>query len=227
MFFQLSGAYAFGLCSDALPPLSPAWWGSLLLGLSPLLSLLARGHPYVMGEAWPATNCALFPWSAAQLDFILKFRTGKTRLVLTAQPYDDSELVGRPVTQRGQKCPPDRGAIAVHDALGNIWNWTKVYPPFVRALNAVLEECTDHDLAAVEIVHKLQDWLQADQPILQTQNNRPLLYCHLVEIHPETKLITRVIKQCTRLYRGKPDPWPQTPAKALKGRPKIRIWSPF
>lgn len=195
MFFQLGGAYVFGLGSDLAPGSAP-WAAGLAFALLPAASLAFRGHPYAMGECWPATNGALFPWSAKQLAFLESLRGGRRRLVLTTYPAAAAELVGRPVTQRGQRAAPDANALAVHDAPGNLWNWTKVYPDFVKALNAVLAGDTPHDLAAVALVPRVQAWLHRDAPLVQTVNDRPLLFAFLVDLDEDKGAIAKVIKQC-------------------------------
>ena len=91
---------------------------------------------------------------------------------------------------------PEKNALAVHDAPGNLWNWTKVYPPFVDALNAVLAGGTPHDLAAVALVPRVQAWLQRETPLRQTANDRPLTFAFLVDLDEDTATIARVVKQC-------------------------------
>lgn len=196
MFFQLSGCYSVAFASNALALGSAPWWCGVALGAAPALSLLTRGHPYAMGERWPATNCALFPWSATQLEFLERLRGGTTRLCFTAAPATDAELIGSPLIGRGQKAAPERGALEVHDSPGNAWNWTKVYPDFVDALNASLREPGGFDAAAARLAPRAQAWLRRDEPLYQTSNDRPLAVAYLVELDAETKLIRRVVKRC-------------------------------
>ena len=148
-------------------------------------------------EQWPVTNCALFPWSEAQITFVTRhFIAGSTRLVLTARYGVVAEdLVGQPITRRGGGTLPV--GLVLHNAIGNLWNWTKVYPGFVTALNSA---CRCDDPAS--LVAPVQTWLRAEQPLSEAlaphsavpypHVGGPLISVHLVEIGT-SGLVRRVL----------------------------------
>ena len=162
MFFQLSGVYALGFCGELAAGGWPMVIGAVA-ALSPLLRLLVRGDPFVSGERWPITNCALFPWSDQQIAYMHRhFIDGDTRLVLVAGSSDagggdgvtEADLLGREVTMRGQDSRP-LGGITLHHVKGNLWNWTKVYPEFAAALN----DAVRNGRQPVSIVAPIRAWL--------------------------------------------------------------------
>ena len=187
MFFQLSGLYAFGICGE-LPVGSAAWACGIIVAALPFASFAAFGHCWVMSERWPMTNCALFPWSERQICFVFDHLvTGPTRLVLTTHHVSEDELLGQPIVSRGQVCAPPAG-VALHDAFGNLWNWTKVYPEFVAALNA---SCASGDPCG--LVDPTTIWLARSKPLAETLSGRPLVCASLVELDPSTKRVRRVV----------------------------------
>lgn len=203
MFFQLLGAYCLMSHSGAdgaeLVALGTwPWLTGVVLGLSPAYCLILRGHPYVCGESWPLTNCALFPWSDEQIRWVSTHLSNgngnRVRLVLTTSAFvKKANMVGQAVTSRGQRDSPSHdsgGGVVLHDAYQNLWNWTKVYPVFVAELNAAIERnATD----PVDMVPGVQRWLRSDTPLFDTKSWLPLTHVHVVEIDPATKLVTRVI----------------------------------
>jgi len=205
MFYQLAGVYAFGFCGADLGIGTPHWAASLALALAPLWRLAVVGDPFVGSERWPSTNFALFPWSESQIAFVERhLRAGSTRLVLTArQPPTPGALIGRPVTPKGQNKPPAPGALVLHDAVGNVWNWTKVYPQVVAALNDAAALRADGAGAGaggghahaqpLSMVAPLQRWLQHEAPVIEAHTGDPLTHVYLVELDPATRLVRRVI----------------------------------
>eukprot|EP00039_Didymoeca_costata_P021036 m.343198 g.343198 ORF g.343198 m.343198 type:complete len:449 (-) comp22455_c0_seq1:4-1350(-) len=198
MFFQLLGAYSLMAESAAdgselvLVGTWP-WLMGAVIGLSPAICLLIQGHPYVCGENWPCTNCALFPWSDKQIKWVSSHlgsdNNNKVRLVLTTDLLNKNDMVGRNVISRGQKSPSN-DEVLLHDAYQNLWNWTKVYPAFVAELNALVEK---HASDPVGMATGVQRWLRAEKPLFDTHSWLPLTHVHVVEVNPVTKIVTRVI----------------------------------
>jgi hypothetical protein len=198
MFFQLSGAYCLMAQpgpsgTDIVTPGTWPWFLGVVLGLSPAICVAIRQHPFVSAEYWPGTNCALFPWSDLQIQWVTKHLGGDggntMRMVLTdIKISDKKELVGLPITSRGGVLPKEK--LVLHDAYRSLWNWTKVYPEFVHELNAALSE---NATTPVGMVKGIQRWLQKEQPLLETKGWKPLTYVHVVEIDSKTKLVSRVI----------------------------------
>lgn len=130
MFLQLSGVYALGLCGPEVEVGSAGWVLAAVLAAAPAARYALAGDPYVASERWPLTNCALFPWSARQIHFVEAHLGARasTRLVLAARRPGESELIGAAVSARGGPVPPRSAEVMVHNAYGNVWNWTKVRP---------------------------------------------------------------------------------------------------
>ena len=209
-----------GALPGALPrrPFAPValWATGAALALSPLASLVWKGTPFVTSESWPFTNCALFPWSAEQLRWVSTHLVeGTTRIVLltkrgplrgeggseggcgagdAVESDDDNDaMIGRPVMSRGAQTPARTGRV-LHNVIGNLWNWTKVYPRFVVLLNAAISSAASASLASdadadprTELrafARGLSRWLEEDSPLIETRSGLPLVVVRLVELDP-------------------------------------------
>lgn len=227
MFYQLSGLYALGLCSVELVPFSAPWLLCASLGLSPAIYLGIYGHPFILGEKWPCTNCALFPWSHWQVQYATKYFKSSPamiddqaipKLVLSSQKLTTEQLQGLPVVTRGQGTTlqaqkPEQTLL--HSAYGNIWMWTKVYPPVVHALNSHLspsgrehqtgrvgqkESQLSKEVAAdlnslLAIAVEVQAWLQHEHPLYECHTDRPLLYAYIVELESSTASTAAIVRK--------------------------------
>ena len=168
------------------------WLLGVVFGMSPAIHLLLRGNPYVQGERWPCTNCALFPWSKQQVDWVMMHlgaSSPSVKMVLTATRPTDAmtEMVGLRVTSRGQQSQPAEGKLILHNVYGNLWNWTKVYPTFVAALNVAVASNAD----AHTLIAPVEALLKEEQPLIEVRSGRPLLYARVVKLDPDTGLVVR------------------------------------
>lgn len=190
MFFQLSGVYVLGFCGDIVCPF-PLWALSASMALSPFAKCLWDGNPFVASERWPLTNCALFPWSSKQINFIQdNFVDGQLRLVLTSNPQvGEANLIGRQITRRGGALPQDDSTIVIHDAIGNIWNWTKVYPDFV----AILNDVESGRILLKDVVPRVRTFLQHEIPLFEEHSGQPLIDAMLVKVDPSTNVIKSIV----------------------------------
>jgi hypothetical protein len=223
MFYQLSGLYALGLCSGELVPFSGPWVLCASLGLPSAFCLCLYGHPFILGEKWPCTNCALFPWSHWQVTYVLKYfkslpaaaDRSVPKLVLSSQKLTTEQLLGLRVVGRGQGIGPQTRKpeeLFVHSAYGNIWMWTKVYPPVVHALNTHLlcqrergsvgrkekleKEFTEEEEelnSLLAIAVDIQAWLQREHPLYECDTALPLHYTYVVELEGSTAVVSKVI----------------------------------
>lgn len=191
-FFQLSGIYALMAVEGTLAVWSRPWWVGVLCGMSPVIYLVFAGNPFVLGERWPCTNCALFPWSEEQVKWVMRHlgASSKIKMVLTTMPINEASMVGLKVTSRGQAEQPEERSHILHNVYGNLWNWTKVYPKFVKALNAAIANgATD----ATPLVQPVRELLRKEQLLVEVRSALPLLYAHVVELDLDTGLVVRVL----------------------------------
>ena len=124
---------------------------------------------------------------------------------------DAASCIGRPVVSRGAQTPPPfapvRNGRVLHNVVGNLWNWTKVYPRFVVLLNAAItstasgSRASDVDADARASLRTfalgLSHWLEEDSPLLETRSGLPLVVVRLVELDPHTGLVCRVHGACS------------------------------
>ena len=106
---------------------------------------------------------------------------------------DNDAMIGRPVMSRGAQTPARTGRV-LHNVIGNLWNWTKVYPRFVVLLNAAISSAASASLASdanadprTELrafARGLSRWLEEDSPLIETRSGLPLVVVRLVELDP-------------------------------------------
>ena len=87
------------------------------------------------------------------------------------------------------------GGPTLHDAFGNIWNWTKCFPEVAAALNEA-DRARDPAL----LVQPIGAWLRREQPLREASTaggelgcGEPLLCAHLVEIDRASGVVRRVV----------------------------------